>query len=145
MARYAAAPAQPGRQQEPPDGARRHVDAELQQLTGDPWIAPARVLLRQAQNKFANATLDRRPAGGPLRLSPSPPYELSVPTQQRLRSHDQPVPTPRWGHPAERGEECAIGTPERRPRLLPMNHQQLMAQNQQFDILGELATAAAHQ
>jgi hypothetical protein len=51
-----------------------------------------------------------------------------------------------WEHPAERREESAIGCPKRRPpRLLPTKHQQLMAQNEQFDILGELAAPAAHE
>jgi hypothetical protein len=42
------------------------VHAQLQQLTGDPWVAPARVLPRQAQNKLTNPPLNRRPAAGPL-------------------------------------------------------------------------------
>jgi hypothetical protein len=68
-----------------------------------------------------------------------------VPAQQRLGRHDQPVPTSRLEHPAERREEGAIGCPKRRPRLPPTKHQQLMAQNEQFDILGELAAPAAHE
>jgi hypothetical protein len=120
------------------------VDAELVQLTGDPWVAPARVLPRQAQDKVANATLDGRPAAGPLPLRPSAAHELSVPAQQRLRRHDQPVPTARREHPAQRGEKSAIGCSKRRPWLLPAEHQQLMAQNEQLDVLGELAAAITH-
>jgi hypothetical protein len=48
-------------------------------------------------------------------------------------------------HPAERGEEGTIDCSNRRPRLLSTKHQELMAQNEQFDILGELAAAAAHE
>jgi hypothetical protein len=68
-----------------------------------------------------------------------------VPAQQRLRRHDQPAPTARREQPAERREEGTIGCPKRRPRLLPTKHQQLMAQNEQFDILGELAATASHE
>jgi hypothetical protein len=35
-------------------------------------------------------------------------------------------------HPAERGEQGAIGRPERRPRRLTTKHRELMAQNEQF-------------
>ncbi len=133
------------RQQEPPDRARRDAHTQLQQLTRDPRVAPARVLPRQAQDELANATLDRRPTAGPLRLRPPAAYELSVPAQQRLRRHNQPVPTSRLEHPAQRREEGAIGCPKRRPRLLPTKHQQLMAQNEQFDIFGELAAPAAYE
>jgi len=40
---------------------------------------------------------------------------------------------------------AGIGCPERRPRLLPMKHQQLMTQNQQLDVLGELTAAATQE
>jgi len=55
------------------------------------------------------------------------------------------VPTARREHPAERRQESAIGRPERRPRLLPTKHHQLMAQNEQLDVLGELAATATHE
>src|SRR5207244_3919790 len=59
---------------------------QLQQFTRDPRVAPARVLPRQAQDELANATLDRRPTAGPLRLCPPAAYELSVPAQQASQS-----------------------------------------------------------
>jgi hypothetical protein len=136
---------QAGRQQEPPDGALRDAHAELEQLTGDSRIAPARILPRQAQNKLPNATLNWRPAAALLSLRPFAAYELSVPAKQRLRRHDQPVPTSRRQHPAERREKDAIGCPKRRPWLLPPEHRKLMAKNERFDILGELAAAATHE
>jgi hypothetical protein len=67
-----------------------------------------------------------------------------VPEEQRLRRHDHPVPPRRREDPSKRGEERAIGCSERRPRLLPTKHQQLMAQNEQLDVLGELVAAAAN-
>ena len=65
--------------------------------------------------------------------------------KQRLRCHDQPVPTSTREHPAERSQEGTIGCSKRRPWLLPTKHQQLMAQNEQLDILSELAATATHQ
>ena len=100
---------------------------------------------RQAQDELANATLNRRLAAAAPRLRPSLAYELSVPAQQRLRRHHQPVPTARREHPAERSQESVIVCPERRPRLLPAKHHQLMTQNEQLDSRGELVATAAHE
>ena len=40
---------------------------------------------------------------------------------------------------AQCGEEGAIGRAKTRPRLLPKEHRKLVTQNQQFDVLAELA------
>jgi len=55
------------------------------------------------------------------------------------------VPTVSREHPSQGGEKRAIGCPERWPRLLPTKHRQLMAQNQQLDVLGELAATVTHE
>ena len=84
------------------DDARRRT--ELQQLTGDPRVAPAWVLPRQAQDEFANATLNRWPSRRSLRLRPSAAYELSVPAQQRLRRDEQAVAARRRQQPGCAGK-----------------------------------------
>src|SRR5262249_19320957 len=109
------------------------------------YIAPARILPRQAQNNLPNATLNWRPAAGLLRQHPLAAYEVSVPPKQRLRRHDQPVPTPRREHPAERREKAASGCSTRRPWLLPPEHRELMAKNKQLDILRELAATVTYE
>jgi hypothetical protein len=76
-------------------------------------------------------------------LRPPATHQLPVPAQQRLRRHDHPLPTSRREEPSKRREESAIGCPERRPRLLPTKHQQLMPQDKQLDILDELAAPAS--
>jgi len=53
-------------------------------------------------------------------------HKVSVPTQQRLRRHDQPLSTTRREYPAERREEGAIGCSEQRPRVPPTKHRQLI-------------------
>jgi hypothetical protein len=120
-------------------GARRDAHTQLQQFAGDPRVAPAWVLSRQAQNKLTHATLDRRPAGAPLSLRPLPPHEFSVPAQERLRRHDQPLSPSRRKQPCKRREEGAIGGTESGARLLPTQHRKLMPQNEQLDVLGEVA------
>ena len=55
------------------------------------------------------------------------------------------APISRREHPAERGEQSAIGWLQRRSRLLAPKHCELMPQNKQLDVLGELAVAATHE
>jgi hypothetical protein len=70
--------------------------------------------------------------------------QFPVPTQERLRRHDEPVPTPLRKHSGERRKEGAIGRSKRGPPLLPAQHDQLMSQHEQLDVFGELAAPASH-
>src|SRR5205823_7003208 len=54
-----------GGEQDPPDRARRDTQAELQQLAGDPRVAPTRVLARKAQHEFSHPTVGGRTARRP--------------------------------------------------------------------------------
>jgi hypothetical protein len=100
-----------GRQEQTPQHARRNSEAELQQLTCDPPMAPAWVLTCEAQDELSHAILDRRTARRSSRLRPLPSHEFPMPAQKRLRGHDQPSP-PTWKHPGKRREERAIGRHE---------------------------------
>lgn len=68
---------------------------------------------------------------------------ISVPAQQRLRRHNEPLPTSGRQDPRERGKEGTIGRSKRGPRLLPPKHRKLMPQNKQFHVLGELVAPAS--
>ena len=65
--------------QDAPDRARRDTQAQLQQLAGDPRVAPARVLPSEAQSELADAIIDRRTAAVSTRLRPLATHELPVP------------------------------------------------------------------
>jgi hypothetical protein len=64
-----------------------------------------------------------------------------MPAQERLRRHDQAVTAARRKDPRKRRQERTIGRPQTWPRLLPLEHPELMPQNQEFDVLGKLATS----
>jgi hypothetical protein len=74
--------------------------------------------------------LNRRPAAAPLRLRPTTANQFSMPAQQRLRGHDQPVPTSRREHSAERGKKSAIDCSKRRPLLLATKHRELQEEEE---------------
>ena len=75
------------------------------------------------------------------RLRPLPPDEFPMPAQKRLRGHNQLAP-PTWKQSGECREEGTIGCSERRAWLLSAEHDELMSQNEQFNVLGELAAPA---
>lgn len=54
------------------------------------------------------------------------------------------MPTPLWQEPDERSEEGAIGWPERRTIRLPSEHCELVAQDEQLDVFGELAPPSSN-
>jgi uncharacterized protein (TIGR02391 family) len=53
-----------------------------------------------------------------------------MPTQKRLRRHDQPVSAPLRKHAGERGEGGTIGRPQRGALFLPSEHGKLMSQHE---------------
>jgi hypothetical protein len=65
-----------------------------------------------------------------------------MPAEKRLRGHDQLVP-PTREQSGERCEESTIGRSERGARLLASEHDELMSQDEQFDVFGELAAPAS--
>src|SRR5262249_36186669 len=131
--------------QDPPDRARGHAHAELEQLAGDPRIAPARILPREAQDQLADAIIDGRPAAASTRVRPPAAHELPVPAQKCLRRHDQTASARLRQEWRQRGQEGATGWPQRGASLLPSEHNQLMAQDEQLDVFGELSAPVPDQ
>src|SRR6266536_3879005 len=64
-----------------PHRARGEAEAELDQLTSDPLIAPARVLPRQPHHQLAQRLVRRWTAGFALLVCPLPAHQLPMPTQ----------------------------------------------------------------
>ena len=131
--------------QDAPDRARRDTQAQLQQLAGDPRVAPARVLPCEAQSELADAIIDRRTAAVSTRLRPLAAHELPVPAQKRLWRHDQATPAWLRQDSRQRGKQGAIGRAQRRALLLPPEHDALMPQDEQLDVFSELAAPVADQ
>jgi hypothetical protein len=61
-----------------------------------------------------------------------------MPAQQRRRRHDETVPAPSRKEASERSDEGAIGRAKLRTRLLTRQHRQLMTEQHEFDVFGEL-------
>jgi hypothetical protein len=129
---------EPSGGKETPDRARREAKVELDQFTGNPLVAPARVLARELQHQFAQLMVRRWTAGLAPHIRPSPAHQLPMPTQQRRRRHHQPLPAPVWKQSRKRSDECTIGGPKARTLLLASQDRELVPQQHEFHILGEL-------
>ncbi len=66
-----------------------------------------------------------------------------MPAQKRLWRHEQAAPAWLRQDSRQRGKEGAIGRAQRRALLLPPEYDQLMSQDEQLDVFGELAAPAA--
>ncbi|MEU4769781.1 hypothetical protein AB0H12_41835 [Actinosynnema sp. NPDC023794] len=118
--------------------------AELEQFALDPAVAPAGVLPRHALDQRHDGVVDRRSTGaigvGPLFRDQAP-----VPSQDGSRCH-QPVLTQPSGESAnQRGEHRAIGPVQRRARVGPAQHGDLVPQHQQLDVLNRGGPAEQNQ
>jgi hypothetical protein len=68
-----------------------------------------------------------------------------MPARQRLWRHDKATSAWLRQDSRQRGKEGAIGWARRRAPLFPSEHDELMSQHQQLDVLSELAVSAADQ
>jgi hypothetical protein len=78
-------------------------------------------------------------------LLPLATHEFPVPAQKRLWSDDQAVASPRREQTSERRQQGTIGWPKHRASLLTPKHDELMPQDEQLDVFGELAAPASDQ
>jgi hypothetical protein len=66
-----------------------------------------------------------------------------MPAQQRRRCHHEPVPAPVREQSNKRRDERAVGRTKRRSPPLTSQNRELVPQEHQFHVLGELGSAAA--
>jgi len=123
----------------------RDAVTELEQFSGDPLVAPARVLACEPKNKLLEELLDR-PASSPARrLCPFAADEFAMPAQKRLRRHEQSTPAIMRQQPRQRGEKGAVGGSQPRPGRLAAKHREFVTQREQFDFAGERVAPAGRE
>jgi hypothetical protein len=125
-------------------GTRRHRDAKLAQLASDPQVAPARVLAREAEGRFAHVPPDRRPALAAVRVGTAARNEPAMPGQERLRPRRERGPRAARKHPAERRHQDPVLRVEGRPPDLAAEDRQLVAEHEDLELLRSIATAEEH-
>jgi hypothetical protein len=95
--------------------------------------------------------MDQTPRRGPLppwtdgpagaRVGPPAGRQLAMPAPQSRRAHEERRPAPRWKHPRECRGQGSIRQLQSRAGDLSAQHHHLMAQHQQFDVLGGVAAS----
>src|SRR6266545_152729 len=89
----------------------RDRNAEPMQLTGDPLVAPAWVLAREAQHQLTDLAADRRPANS-IGIGPALRHQPAVPAKQRRWRDDKRAPARSREQPACRGKEHSSCGPQ---------------------------------
>src|SRR5664280_3392265 len=133
----------PGRSEQGADRRRAHSEAELAKLALDPHAAPARVLAGEAEDECAELGIDRRPARATRSAEgPLPAYELAMPTEERCRGHEEGDPAVPWENPTRRREQDPVDGPEPRSARGPLQHPELVAEDEDLEVLGAVVSAS---
>src|SRR6266508_450013 len=74
------------------DGRGRDVDAELQELTPDPEVAPPGILPAQAKDQMLDRGIERWTTGPPGPATTLSPQEVSVPPGKGVRPNQEAPP-----------------------------------------------------
>jgi hypothetical protein len=91
------------------DRGRRDLHAKLLELAFDALVAPARILLGEADDELLDAVVERRSPLSMTRVGPGACNEAAVPAQQRLGLHEEARPAGPRQCPADRREQGTVG------------------------------------
>jgi hypothetical protein len=130
------------------DRGGRDADPQLQELTLDAHIAPARVLPRQPPDQAARLGRKRRTTGPASATSAASLTQCPVPAAQRLRADRKAGPALGREQPADRSEQGPVGGRVPRPPPAAPEDRQLVAQHDDLKLpltttAGEHADEAA--
>jgi len=110
-------------------------NAETLELADDPFVSPVRILPRETKDQFAERALEPRTPGPPLRVRPPARDQLPVPAKQRLRPEREGRPARPRERAAQGRQQRSIRPRERRPRGLSAEDRQLMAKDEDLQLV----------
>jgi hypothetical protein len=119
-----------------PDRAGRDPVAQADQFTLDAPVAPGRVLRGQPQYQVADLLGDRWPSGSCVWVCPVPGDQLSVPAEQGGWGHEERRPIRAGQQPRQGSQYQPVSRFESGAVYLAAEHRHLVAEYQEFDILG---------
>ena len=108
-------------------------------------MAPARILACQPQHHGPHLGRHGRASSLTGRLPPLPAHERPMPTQQRPRSDQTRAARGAWQMAGRRREQGPISGAKLRPRDLAAQHLELVAQDQQLEVLDVQATTTPNE
>ncbi len=111
-----------------------------QELALDSLVAPARVLLGEADDQLLHVLVERRSSWSATRVGPRAGDQPPVPAQQRLWGDQEAGPAGPGQRAADRGKQGAVGRLQLGSWNLAAEHGELLAQHQDLQVLGGVAT-----
>jgi hypothetical protein len=124
---------------------RRDAYAKPLEFASDALVAPPRVLPGQADDQVLDLLVQRRPAGLAVRVGPGDGDQPSVPAQQCVGLHEQARPMGSGQRPADRGEQGPISRLQPGAWGLATEDGELVAQDQDLQVLGGVAANKQHE
>jgi hypothetical protein len=121
-----------------PDGAGREPDPEPDKLTLDPPIPPAGILASQPQHQLTHSGWRPRTARATMSIRPPARHQLAMPAQQCRRRHEERRPRRTRKRATERSQQSAITSVKLRTYDLAFQHLQLVAQDENLNLLAAL-------
>jgi hypothetical protein len=89
--------------------------------------------------------VERRTPASTIRIGPCAGDQAAVPAQQGVRLDDEARPTGPWQRAADGGKQCAVGGLQPWPWNLAAQDGQLVAQDQDLQVLGGIAAGEQDQ
>jgi len=107
----------------------------------DALVAPAWVLLGQANDQPLDVLIERRSPCSGVRVGPGASDQAAVPAQQGLRLDEEARPAGLREHAADRGEQGPVGGLQPEACDVAVEHGQLVAQHQDLKVLGGITAS----
>jgi hypothetical protein len=126
-----------------PDRTRRKREPEPLKFAVDAFVAPAWILLRQAQDERPRLRKHLRPALWSHGKAPVTTHELAVPAQKRRRLNEQRMHTRQ--RLTERRQDDPVSRPRLRPRHPTAEDVQFVPQQQDLHLLPLLRASEEQQ
>jgi hypothetical protein len=118
--------------------------AELAQFAFDALVTPGLVLSGQPLDQRGDGVVEGW-ATGAIRMGPLLGYQAAVPPQDRGRGDQAMAAQHRAKASDQRGEHGSVGPVKARPRVCSPQYGDLVAQDEELDVLGRGCAAEQHQ
>ena len=134
----------PGGVQDLPDRGGADLVAEAGEFAVDAAVSPCRILGGQAEDQGAEAGGDGGSTGSGGLGGPAAGDQLAVPAQDGGRGDEQPEASADREQSGEGGDQGAVGPAHPRAWRASLEHGELVAQDQDLDLLGGVGSGAQH-
>ena len=127
-----------------PDGGGPDLVAESGEFAVDASISPAGVLGGQAEDQGTDARGDGRSAGSGRWDGPAAGDQLAVPAQDGGRGDEQAEASASGEESGEGADQGSVGPAHPGARRASLEHGELVAQDQDLDLLGGVGSGTQH-